>query len=368
MASKKIMFRKINISIMLHECQADFRERRFELALDLLYPSPGGTSRFVWNLRKTSWKLGGHPERGEMEQEIGIAKGGHGKRLGCALELILVALMFGLLITGGPLQARADTLTLADANATATIDAHDQRGMFEWTVDGVTHLFQQWFWYRVGSGGPESSLDTLSLAVHSRSDTNFDFDYETLFLRYLGSGFKVEVTYMLTGGTSGSGASDVAETIKIVNTSGSSLDFHFFQYTDFNLNGTPEGDTAERTNTNTIHQTEGATVFGETIGTPAASHYQVGLFPAIRNALNDGAPTTLSDFAGPLTGDVSFAWQWDMSIPAGGTFLISKDKLIGVPLSPGSMIEPAPEPGTLILLGMGILWATCYGTLLGRRR
>src|SRR5215471_5719398 len=74
-----------------------------------------------------------------------------------SLRVFTPALAFLCLV----LQARAIE-TLTDNNSVAQIDPNGQAGMFSWTVDGVQNLFQQWFWYRVGTNGPENSIDTIS--------------------------------------------------------------------------------------------------------------------------------------------------------------------------------------------------------------
>jgi hypothetical protein len=48
-----------------------------------------------------------------------------------------------------------------------------------------------------------------------------------------------------------------------------------------------------------------------------------------------------------------------MTIAAGGSFLISKDKLITYAVA---------EPGTLILLGSGLFGMACVGSLRRRQR
>src|SRR5207245_4856892 len=130
-------------------------------------------------------------------------------------------------------------ITLTDLNSVAQIDTGSQAGMFRWTVDGVSQLAQQWFWYRIGSSGPEASINTISPPVNNQATPR------QLSTIYTGNLFNVRVDYMLNGSLPGSGRSDMNETITINNTSATALDFHFFQYSDFDLNGTPAGDTVQ---------------------------------------------------------------------------------------------------------------------------
>jgi hypothetical protein len=190
--------------------------------------------------------------------------------------------------------------------------------------------------------GAESSVHTLPIGVQGTTDGNFDGNPDTLFVRYNGAGFRIETTYTLRGGSPGSGASDMGEVITIYNLGASPLDFHFFQYADFDLSA---ADTIVFTNANAVQQA-GGTRLTETIITPVPSHREAAFFPTTLNKLNDGLATTLSDtpaLNSPIgPGDVTWAFQWDVSIPVGGTFQISKDKNLAV-----------PEPGTIALVAIG---------------
>ena len=58
---------------------------------------------------------------------------------------------------------------LVNNNSTALIDPNSSAGMFNWTVDGVNQLNQQWFWYRVGNN-PEAPINTISAPSITRPD------------------------------------------------------------------------------------------------------------------------------------------------------------------------------------------------------
>jgi hypothetical protein len=242
-----------------------------------------------------------------------------------------------------PAGAQAVTMTLTDLNSTASIDPSSQSGMSNWSVNGTNQLAQQWFWFRTGSTGPESSIDTLPLVGATASDTNLNPGNDKLVLRYgSASTFFIDVTYTLNG-TPSSG-SDMGEQIAITNNSGSPLDFHFFQYTDFDLGGTAAGDTVTLDNANTVRQFKGGNVIAETVVTPPPNHYELAFFNATLVKLNDANSSTLSDGAttvGP--GDVTWAFEWDPTINAGQSFQINKDKNLAI-----------PEPGTLSLISAGL--------------
>lgn len=268
------------------------------------------------------------------------------RRTWWALTVAVVALTLAVRTS----SAGASPVTLADGNSLVQFDPDSQGGMSSWVVDGVSQVWQQWFWFRVGATGPERSIDTLTLNGVIASNTNLEPASDTLTLFY-GSGgtlppFTVQVKYSLQGGATGSRTADIAEQIRIENTGAAPLSLHFFEYNDFDLNATATDDSATRVNANTIRQSDPATVLAETVATPAGGHYEIGLFPSILDRLNDAFPTVLSDtdpVLGP--GDIAWGWQWDLELAPGATALISEDKLIA----------PVPNPATLVLLGAGLL-------------
>lgn len=257
-----------------------------------------------------------------------------GLRVVCAAVVVLVMLSA---------PAGAGIYAMTDANSTAVVDSSGS-GMYDWTVDNVQHLNRQWFWYRVGATGPESNLGALPLSAGGVSDTNFDGNNETLYLRYLATQFKAELTFLLTGGSAGSGASGIAEAIRITNTSGAPLDFHFFQYVNLHLGGSAINDSVAILNGNTARQTYGNMTVSETVETPMASHHEVGFYPGTVNSLSDGSPTTLSDVSGAIgPGDLTWAFEWDVTIASGGSYIIGKDKHV------------VPEPASICLLAAASL-------------
>jgi len=258
------------------------------------------------------------------------------RNFACRSALIAAA------IAVSALNSQAGLFTLSDANSVAEFDTGAQANNFNWRVDGQDQLFTQGFWYRVGNAA-EQSITSLPIIGEIATNTNFDPGLDTLFVAYGGTGFDISVRYVLHGGLPGSRSSDMAEQIRIDNRGPGPLDFHFFQYVDFDLNGTAGGDSGVFTNINTVRQSEGALRVAKTVLTPPAHHREISPFPVILTKLNDGVATTLNDLppigtvVGP--GDITWAFQWDVVIPRGGSFIISKDKLLG----------GVPEPTTLVL-------------------
>lgn len=231
-------------------------------------------------------------------------------------------------------------IVLEDGNSRVTIDPHSSLGMNSWSIDGVNHLYQQWFWYRTSGMGFESSIDNLSEPVITQPASN------VVNIAYADDVLRVDVTYLLTGGTPLSRQSDIAESVRIINRSNTVLSVSFFQYVDFDLNDSAAADSIVRPNDNTMRQFERDLATVETVVTPAPTRWQAGAWPSIISRLEDGTVTLLNNSGAPFgPGDGTFALQWDVELNPGGAFLISKDK----------RIEFVPEPGSLIALGTGVI-------------
>ncbi len=252
----------------------------------------------------------------------------------------------------------ANLITLSDGNSNATIDTGSQAGMNSWMVDGTSQLAQQWFWLRTGNTA-EQSLDSLNQIGISMTDTNpfTNTGLDNLAVKYAGNGYEVELNYTLRGGAAGSGQADLAEQIIIRNTGAVALDFSFFQYSNFQLAGTPGNDSVLINGGNTAIQSDPSVNLSETVVTPAPTAYQTGSASGLLNSLNDGTATTLANTAGPVfAGDLGWAFQWDFQLGVNSSFIISKDKSIQPGPSP-----LLPTPGAAIVLAMG-------GLVAGRRR
>ena len=205
--------------------------------------------------------------------------------------------------------------------------------MSSWVVNGIEHLNQQWFW--IGDGGSEASIDTLTLNSAATSDDDFDPGDETALLSYSGTGYDLNITIILTG--SNGQPSNIGEAIEIINTSSTqALNLRFYEYNDFELGGTqddalawvidPPSDTAKQNDVGGFFITESAV-------TPVPDHFEVNTDGNTLASLNDGVATTLSEVAGPVgPGDLTWAFQWDFVIPAGGSSVLSKNKSLTIPV------------------------------------
>ena len=262
-----------------------------------------------------------------------------------AMRLKFIAVQAGaaLFLSFG---ASAQDITIANKNSSLDVNTNVAAGVINWNVDGVDYLHNQWFHYRVGSGGPESPLQSISssptVAITSLSS------FARINLTYANSSYSVLTSLRLTGNTAGSGRSQLNEDITVANLSASPLDFHFFQYSDFDLFGTASGQSVQflQNSANNQYykavQTDGTHTVTETINTTIVpiGHFEAGFYNATISSLTDGASTTLNDVTSAGVGDVTFAYQWDVTLAPGASFQLSK------------LIEIVPEPSSMAILAI----------------
>ncbi|MBX3415254.1 MAG: PEP-CTERM sorting domain-containing protein [Pirellulales bacterium] len=269
------------------------------------------------------------------------------------------ALMLATLGLAPPAQAAPVVLSDTGLNSSVTIDPTSQSGISSWVVDGVDHLYQQWFWLRIGSVGGEASLDTLvhnSLTDMIVANTNFTPGDDTLVARYYDpeplSRFEVELRITLQAGAVGSNSASLTQQITVKNTSGAALPLRLFMFSDFDMNGTVDFDTVNITGGNTATQSDGETLIeSQIVTTPAPWRYQADDRNDLLMLLNNATPTTLDNtatYAGP--GDPAWAFQWNASIPDGGSFIISNSQSVQA-----SFLVPEPATmGVALMGGLGL--------------
>lgn len=260
-------------------------------------------------------------------------------------------------------SAQATLVTLKESNSQVNLDTASDAGMFDWLVDSVDQIKKQWFWYRTGNGDFESPINSLfqqsvvtsKVPLFSPSpDPNRVKVTYTDAANVANSTFQIDVTITLLGGNPGDHTSTISEDIRIKNLSNAPLDFHFYQYTDFDVLGTAAGDTINLVNPgfNTARQSEGIGNISDEVVTPAPDHFEVGEAAAILAKLNNLSVDLLNDSTGPLVpNDAAWAYQWDRSLAAAGnpgnTLQISLKKTVSFTENP-----PIPEPTTAGLMGL----------------
>jgi large repetitive protein len=273
------------------------------------------------------------------------------------IDLKIVALFLCLLVGLAGTTSADSLVTLTDENASLDFDlGATGAGMTAWTVDGVNRLTEQSFWYRVGNTA-QQKVNALTLSGYTISDEN------GLTVNYAdpSNRFTLQLTYLLTGSDLGSGSSIIGENIRVKNSSKTqALDFHLYQYVDVNLLGPTDPVDSDLTlagapSVNKATQTNGTQNLSETIATPAPTRYEAGTAASLHSELASGSVYNLNGNSSASDANLAWAFQWDTSISANGTLMISKSMQLTV----------VPEPSMLTMLVAGSL-VTLAGCL--RRR
>jgi hypothetical protein len=252
----------------------------------------------------------------------------------CALGL--------LTLISTPAQAAT---VLTDGNSSTILDFANPAIQSPWVVEGQNQLNQSGFYYRIGAAGPEASVASIGPAIVSTYNGT-----RGVIATYNGGTFTLSVDYLLTGGNPGDGHSALSETIEIINTSGQTLDFHFFSYSDFDLAGSPMGDSVTL---NTIggnyyvtDQAQPGATIAQTVNTPGANLGEAALAGVTLTKLTDGDADILSNVNAAGPGDVTWALQWNLSIAAGQSVQIVKGTII--------QLQVIPEPSSVAVFGLGL--------------
>jgi hypothetical protein len=256
------------------------------------------------------------------------------------------AALVAVAIAAAALPAQATVYTIADGTSQVLVDPTSSAGLFSWTINGVNQLAQQWYWFRIGPAGGESAVSSLSAPVVTQAYGAGGRELTAVYSNtQLGLGIKL--SYSLSGGLNSGGLN---ESISINNLTGSPLDIHFFRYADLDLNGAPGGQSVAIQTSGGLPYKAIQTLPGigsattTLISSPNSA--EAAFFNSTLVSLNDGNPTSFA--GGSLTagpGDVTHAFEWDYSIAANSSKLIS-------------VIQSVPEPSSLALLVSGAaLWA-----------
>ena len=233
--------------------------------------------------------------------------------------------------------------------------------MTSWVVDGIDHLYEQGFWIQHDFTTADLHQSALTLLTATE-----DEDTNTIFLVYADPFVEVRASYTLFGGPAG--ISDIFERYEITNISASTqnpvdLDLTFFVYTDADINDSSSDETAVFIGTvgdaiagDMIVQTDedGLSTLTVTAANLGVTHMEIAEYSDLLDGvdgLEDGAPTTLDDIGSPFgPGDATHAFQWDIfTLDIGTTTVIEVQKAVN------SQLVALPEPGTLALLGIGLL-------------
>ena len=261
----------------------------------------------------------------------------------------LIAIMFA----GTVVQSGAQIYTPAIRDTSLQINLSG--GLSNWTIDGVNQLNQQWFYYSVGSG-PVYSIDTIAPWSTPTITTNIGKTQITLSETYANSTIRVGTTYILGSSPVGSGKATLTQTLTINNPSATTAQvFHFYQYSDFDLGGVSGGQNVQFTSKGSGQQYQvvqtastGITLTGLVTGVSGGSsvqyEVQAGTYDGTQFGLGNGNSAPLLNntlTAGP--DNVVYAYEWDATLAAGGSIIISEIETV------------VPEPSSVALVASGML-------------
>jgi hypothetical protein len=270
--------------------------------------------------------------------------------------------LIAILFAGAVVQSGAQIYTPAIRDTSLQINLAG--GLSDWTIDGVNQLNQQWFYYSVGSG-PVYSIDTIAPWSTPTISTNLGKTQITLNEMYANSAISVGTLFSLQSSPVGSGKAALSQTLTISNPSATAQTYHFYQYSDFDLGGVAGGQNIVFSSNGSGQEYQvvqtgltGTALTGLITGVSGGSSVQYEVQAGYNNGTQFGlgngnsAPlldnTTLT--AGP--GNVEYAYEWDVTLPALGSIIISEIQTV------------VPEPSSVALVASGMLALA----LLRRRR
>jgi hypothetical protein len=256
----------------------------------------------------------------------------------------LILLTSVVLLTG---TAYTVPFTLVHGDSSVTIDPESSLGMRDWRWRGVDHLFQSWYWYRIGPDDPERPIhfDMNGSRVNPVVNLQSPNKATVSFTHPL---FTFNVTYELLGGVPGDPFPRVYQEVMIHNTSNDYISFWLFDYTDLDIGGDAGDDTAthhESDRWHTITQSDQGFPYPVVVSAFKMENHlwEIGGYPSILQRLNDGYPDDLTNSGSPFVGDATFAFEWVFGLNPDQKVFISKYS------------QFTPEPSSTIALGVGLI-------------
>lgn len=247
----------------------------------------------------------------------------------------------GILIVAAVLGCAVSQAQINLTHNGSTVDIDENFAtVTNFIVGGTDQLFANSWYFRDGDGGTASLVSTISAPAVTLLGSS------GARVVYADNSLTVTITYQLQGAVNGQTA-DLAETLIVDSVNG--INLRLFQYSDFDMDGTFSGDTTTRMDSSTIMQEDG--LASVTVGaTPIPGFSEMSLFPTVRNSIVGVVGYNLNTTAGngigeTMSGDMTFAYQWNQSIGDRGSFGVSTNKVLTV----------VPEPASLIALGFGAL-------------
>lgn len=260
--------------------------------------------------------------------------------------------------------AWAANYSLSDGNSVATIS--DVNGATVWRIaqNGAApaaspdNVFISNYLFRIGSSSGErsiaSGIGAPVLVSQSPNAVSYAASNATLSAR---------LDWSLKGFANDSGMSTLTKSVVFTNVSGGAIDFHLFDYSDYDIRFNPaaQRDSARLAAPGRVIIDSAGVPFSIDARTSVApDRYQIDGFFPLYEALfldSDGA-TTLNNTPAigarfpSAPGDSAFAFQWSRTLGAGESFAVTQVARF-VPTS----AVPEPQSWALLLSGFALAGA-----------
>lgn len=261
------------------------------------------------------------------------------------------------LIAGAGVASAAGTITSGTAsyNSVGTWSSTTSGNGTFITGTGISdQLFKNTWYYRTPSNNQNRFFSSLDTPTEVWSGNTATITYTNAGPGAAGVE-RFNAVFTLTITQTGAGAARVDTKLVFTNTNSTAKTYQVFNLVDMDLNATATNDTISMLAGSGNQIAKSTDASASNIGYHAgygATRYYAGLATGAQSAIGSGS-SNLGNVAGPSTGDVGSAFQWELALGAGQSATIYASFAINT--------NPVPTPGAAALLGLA-------GVVAGRRR
>ncbi|MDX2131736.1 MAG: PEP-CTERM sorting domain-containing protein [Planctomycetota bacterium] len=232
--------------------------------------------------------------------------------------------------------------TINDGNVQLTVGAAPTSGTstsipaVSFSVDGGTtnQVLENFWWFRLSTDNREFVFNS---AVDGASSS---FSGNIGQMQQFYDQFRADITWEVE--STGANAGFFTSRVTITNTSNDTISINLFNYTDADIGGTPDDDTAILRSTNLISISD-ALLRADYSGSNA-TNFQVASSPSLRGELTDASEDNFDNTGLPFAaGNFTGGYQWSNVVIDPG---FSRSAIITFSI---------PSPGSLALAGVGLL-------------